>query len=288
MSGTASLIGRQAGRSAGATRVHAVAAPGKDADRNASGAVLSMGLSPAAVPRLWINGRSPRGKPDSNAVCSGRCRTHASCRPAASAACVEQVPALSPLRLHAQASPATGRQFHTVPHPQRPPLSVDFPNTGDPHETPAPDPCRHVAADDALRRRAKSAADAACRRTTSKHVMYDAAQLKWGDAPPALERGAQAAVLSGDPGSPGPFVLRLKFPAGYKVATHWHPTDEHVTVIEGRCQSGHGRAWGRPACACLRSRRLCAAAGEDAPRSIDEARRDRADQRHGPVRAQLR
>ena len=35
------------------------------------------------------------------------------------------------------------------------------------------------------------------------------------------------------PGSPGPFVLRLKFPAGYKVATHWHPTDEHVTVIEG-------------------------------------------------------
>ena len=69
--------------------------------------------------------------------------------------------------------------------------------------------------------------------TMSKHVMYDSAQLKWGDPPAALERGAQAVVLSGDPGSPGPFVIRLKAPAGYKIATHWHPTDEQVTVIEG-------------------------------------------------------
>jgi anti-sigma factor ChrR (cupin superfamily) len=65
------------------------------------------------------------------------------------------------------------------------------------------------------------------------HVMYDAAQLKWGDAPPALEKGAQAVVLSGDPGKAGWFVLRLKAPAGFKVALHWHPTDELVTVLEG-------------------------------------------------------
>lgn len=67
----------------------------------------------------------------------------------------------------------------------------------------------------------------------SAHVMYDAAQLQWGDAPPALKKGAQATVLSGDPGKAEWFVLRLKAPAGYKVALHWHPTDEHVTVIEG-------------------------------------------------------
>jgi hypothetical protein len=69
--------------------------------------------------------------------------------------------------------------------------------------------------------------------TTTAHVMFDAAQLKWGEAPPALERGAQAVVLAGDPTKPGPFVLRLKTPAGYRVATHWHPTDEQVTVIAG-------------------------------------------------------
>ena len=67
----------------------------------------------------------------------------------------------------------------------------------------------------------------------SSHVMYDAAQLQWGDAPPALEKGAQMAVLSGDPGKSGWFVVRLKTPSGYKVAPHWHPTDERVTVIQG-------------------------------------------------------
>jgi quercetin dioxygenase-like cupin family protein len=67
----------------------------------------------------------------------------------------------------------------------------------------------------------------------SPHVMVRAAETQWGDAPPALPRGAQAAVLSGDPGKPGPFVIRLKAPAGYRVPRHWHPTDEHVTVIEG-------------------------------------------------------
>jgi len=67
----------------------------------------------------------------------------------------------------------------------------------------------------------------------STHVALEAADLKWGEAPPAFERGAQLAVLSGDPGKPGPFVIRLKAPAGYRVANHWHPTDEQVTLIEG-------------------------------------------------------
>ena len=70
-------------------------------------------------------------------------------------------------------------------------------------------------------------------QSASAHVMYDAAQLQWGDAPPALEKGAQMVVLSGDPGKSGLFVIRLKSPAGFKVALHWHPTDEVVTVIEG-------------------------------------------------------
>lgn len=65
------------------------------------------------------------------------------------------------------------------------------------------------------------------------HVMLQAAQLQWGDGPPGLEPGVQAVVLSGDPGAEGPFALRLKVPAGYRVALHWHPTDEQVTVIEG-------------------------------------------------------
>ena len=67
----------------------------------------------------------------------------------------------------------------------------------------------------------------------SAHVVLQATELKWGDAPPAFERGAQAVVLAGDPAKPGLFVLRLKVPPGYKVANHWHPTAEHVTLMDG-------------------------------------------------------
>jgi quercetin dioxygenase-like cupin family protein len=70
-------------------------------------------------------------------------------------------------------------------------------------------------------------------QASSAHVVLQAAELKWGEAPPAFERGAQAVVLSGDPGKAGLFVIRLKMPAGYKVANHWHPTDEHVTLLDG-------------------------------------------------------
>lgn len=68
----------------------------------------------------------------------------------------------------------------------------------------------------------------------STHVMIKAAATQWGEAPPAFERGAQAAVVAGDPAQAGGlFVIRLKTPAGFRIARHWHPSDEHVTVIEG-------------------------------------------------------
>ncbi len=57
--------------------------------------------------------------------------------------------------------------------------------------------------------------------------------LKWGPAPPALPPGAQAAVVAGDPGKDGPYVVRLKVPNGYTVPPHTHPTDENVTVLSG-------------------------------------------------------
>src|SRR5947207_10382113 len=76
--------------------------------------------------------------------------------------------------------------------------------------------------------------------SASSHVAMDAPEMQWGDAPPVLNKGAQLAVLSGNPGAQGPFVIRLKMPAGYKIAPHWHPTDEHVTVISGTFSLGMG------------------------------------------------
>jgi quercetin dioxygenase-like cupin family protein len=78
------------------------------------------------------------------------------------------------------------------------------------------------------------AAEPAAAPAAPSHVMARAADVAWGDAPPFLERGAKFALVAGDPGTPGSlFVIRLKMPAGYRVARHWHPGDEHVTVLEG-------------------------------------------------------
>jgi len=69
---------------------------------------------------------------------------------------------------------------------------------------------------------------------------FTADTITWGPAPPVLPKGAEAAVLSGDAGKAGPFTIRLKVPAGYKIPAHNHPTYEAVTVISGNFNIGMG------------------------------------------------
>jgi len=75
---------------------------------------------------------------------------------------------------------------------------------------------------------------------TDNHVLTTAKDLKWGDAPPVFEKGATMALVSGDPSKDGLYCVRLKMPAGYRINAHWHPTDEHVTVISGTFALGMG------------------------------------------------
>jgi quercetin dioxygenase-like cupin family protein len=69
---------------------------------------------------------------------------------------------------------------------------------------------------------------------------FQANALKWAAGPPSLPAGAQVSVLLGDPSKDGLYVIRLKFPAGYKIPAHIHPSDEHVTVISGAFHFGLG------------------------------------------------
>lgn len=64
--------------------------------------------------------------------------------------------------------------------------------------------------------------------------------IPWGPGSPAMPAGTQVAVLEGDPGAQRFFTLRLKVPAGSKLAPHWHPRDERVTVLSGRVAVGFG------------------------------------------------
>src|SRR5262249_23659077 len=57
--------------------------------------------------------------------------------------------------------------------------------------------------------------------------------IKWADAPPDLPKGAEMAVLHGDPTKRAVFTLRLKLPSGYKIPPHWHTRDEQLTIVSG-------------------------------------------------------
>ena len=66
------------------------------------------------------------------------------------------------------------------------------------------------------------------------------APIVWGPAPAVFPAGAKMAVLQGDPGSTAMFTVRLELPDGYRIPPHFHPTDEHVTVISGTFLVGMG------------------------------------------------
>ena len=71
-------------------------------------------------------------------------------------------------------------------------------------------------------------------------VVAHPSTLKWGDTPLALPKGAQLAVITGDPGKAGAYVIRVKVPAGYRIPAHWHSTAENLTVISGTVHVGMG------------------------------------------------
>jgi quercetin dioxygenase-like cupin family protein len=60
------------------------------------------------------------------------------------------------------------------------------------------------------------------------------------------------AVLEGSPGAEGShFVIRLKMADGTKVPPHWHPGDEHLTVLSGTFHMGLGERFDESAAMAL-------------------------------------
>ena len=83
-------------------------------------------------------------------------------------------------------------------------------------------------------------AASAAMRADHPHAGQNLNDAQWGPAPPLLPKGAQIAVLEGDPTKPGPYAVRLKFPEHYAIPAHSHPTDEHVVVTSGALVFGMG------------------------------------------------
>lgn len=74
----------------------------------------------------------------------------------------------------------------------------------------------------------------------ARQAGHKTARLAWGSAPDVFPAGARMAVESGDPTKSGEFIVRLSFPAGYRIPPHFHPTAEHVRVRTGALLVGMG------------------------------------------------
>ena len=76
--------------------------------------------------------------------------------------------------------------------------------------------------------------------SSDKHAFTPDA-IEWGPAPPFIQPGAQLAIMEGDPlAKSGDYTVRLKLPDGYRIAPHWHPERENVTVMSGTLKLGMG------------------------------------------------
>ena len=90
-------------------------------------------------------------------------------------------------------------------------------------------------------------------RTSSGPMIVEPGSEKWGDIPaaamvgtPSVETGGtlRVAIIQGDPMTAGrTYTLRLSCSDGAKIAPHWHPTTENVTVIRGAAAVGMGSKW---------------------------------------------
>ena len=63
--------------------------------------------------------------------------------------------------------------------------------------------------------------------------------IKWSPFP-AFPPEARLAILVGDPKKPGPYVIRVRVPAGVILRPHIHPEDRIYTVISGVFYIGIG------------------------------------------------
>ena len=76
--------------------------------------------------------------------------------------------------------------------------------------------------------------------------------IPWGPPPPFIAPGAQLAVIEGNPSaSSGDYTVRLKMPDGYRIAPHWHPLRENVTVVSGTFKVGMGDTFDKDKVASL-------------------------------------
>lgn len=82
------------------------------------------------------------------------------------------------------------------------------------------------------------------------HKMVTPDKVVWTQ-PPTLPPGIKMAVIDGDPKKEGsPFTIRIRG-TDARVPPHWHPADEHLTIIQGTFMLGTGEKFDKAALQAL-------------------------------------
>jgi quercetin dioxygenase-like cupin family protein len=76
-------------------------------------------------------------------------------------------------------------------------------------------------------------------------------EIKYESQGAYVMSGIEQAKLVGDPSKPGPYTIRLKFPAGYRLAPHTHPDYREVTILSGTWYTGYGEKFDETALKAL-------------------------------------
>jgi quercetin dioxygenase-like cupin family protein len=100
--------------------------------------------------------------------------------------------------------------------------------------------CSKAAANDDTRSLNSVTAPRPTVQAPAAHASASQNGITWGPAPAVFPPGAEFAVMQGDPSKAEPFTVRLRFPNGYKIPAHTHPTVENVTVLSGTFMAGMG------------------------------------------------
>ena len=85
----------------------------------------------------------------------------------------------------------------------------------------------------------------------SEPMALTPAEMKWQAQGGLALAGIEQANLVGDPAKPGPYTVRLKFPAGYRLAPHSHPDYREVTILSGTWNTGYGEKFSETALKAL-------------------------------------
>ena len=90
---------------------------------------------------------------------------------------------------------------------------------------------------------AASAVVALAQSNPPSPVTITADEMKWSPQGALALPGMEQVSLVGDPSKPGPYTIRLKFPAGYKLEPHTHPDSREVTILSGTWYRGYSEKY---------------------------------------------